>query len=773
MSFRKRFFCFAAVACALTLCVRAFAEAPEGDVAWEQDPAQWLGKKVGGAEAKPGFRVLYFRTPHEFGCRMLERISFKSPAVLNLLKERAAARHVVLDEAEGPARMYGVLDVPTLVVLDAQGGMAGAILGYRPPERLVEELSRLAETGAELANRAAELDEKLAKAEGKDRIPPLDQAAELAMERRLYAKAASLYEQLAAIPGVEETMSVTTLLARHAEALARLGRPADADAVFAKALASDALKIYAEDLAFQRAFARTASGPLEKAAPLWEEFLKNFPKSPRAETAAYNRVYCLLQAREPRNEDAAAAILALLDQNPGREAEFGLRLLLQQAGRSDAAIVRAADGAARRTYLADALKDGRDLVRAYACTDCHFIVDPGLPVERNACVTCHLTLKRMEKDTERHGDFLKAHPHFYRNCTRIRHTLRAPNLIGVGARVKPGWTAKYLANPYDVRPHLEESMVQMNLSDGEIATLVRYLRAIAESAGRTPPDEGEDAGRPAPAAAEIAAGRALFVEQKCYTCHQFGNARFGPEQGTWSWEEGRAEAPNLRFARERLTERTAAEWIQDPERMSPATRMPKFELKPGQIKALVAFLFHGDPGPKAEGKAPREAKKLEHPPTWDEVNAAVFKDTCIHCHMADDAGGAGNIGAYGFRARRLDLSSYAGIRRGSLQADGKRIDVLAKREGGLMPLLLERVYRRVEENKRDKIEPFMDPLTDLNAKRDGEGPQNRVAPGMPYGHPALTAEQIALLEAWIDAGAPGPKPAPMEDPVQKKLEQGE
>lgn len=58
MSLQSRFACFAA-ACALTFCVRASAEAPEGDVAWEQDPAQWLGKTVGGAEAKPGFRVLY------------------------------------------------------------------------------------------------------------------------------------------------------------------------------------------------------------------------------------------------------------------------------------------------------------------------------------------------------------------------------------------------------------------------------------------------------------------------------------------------------------------------------------------------------------------------------------------------------------------------------------------------------------------------------------------------------------------------------------------
>jgi mono/diheme cytochrome c family protein len=310
-------------------------------------------------------------------------------------------------------------------------------------------------------------------------------------------------------------------------------------------------------------------------------------------------------------------------------------------------------------------------------------------------------------------------------------------------------------------------MVPLNLGANEIDTLVRYFQAIAKTVGQAPPSKEEIAAEAAALKQDprnLERGRELFAKSHCYQCHQFGNVKFAEDQGSWGWMEGRAEAPNLRYARERLVRRTAFDWIRDPAKMSPGTRMPKFNLSDEDVIALVDYIFEADPGkPPADLNVPEPARKAAKPPTWDVINAAIFQETCIHCHQADNLGGPGNTGAYGFRARRLDLSSYAGIRRGSLQPDGTRLDILKPREGGLAPLILERVGRRVEENKRDKIEPFRDPISDLAQKRE-----SRVKPGMPFGHPALTAEQIALLQAWIEAGAPGPKPKPLGETDEKK-----
>ena len=748
--------------------VVASDDQPQGLVAWIEDAAAWEAAKPGaGTEELAGFKLLYFRTPRELGCTLLEKFSFTDPALLAYLKAHASARWMPLASpaADTPARRYGVKDTPDLVVLDREGGFAGTILGYRPPGKLLAELKALAVRGETQRRRAEAFAARLAQVpalEGAARFDALDGAAELAMERRLFAAAAEYSRELVALADAGEARPRASALGRQGHALAELGKIEEADRCFEQALAAVGLKLYGEDLAFRRAQARTYAGDFAGAAALWEQFNRKYPASPRAEHAAYNRAYVLTQAG--RREEAARTVGELLDKTKNTEARQALRTLLYALAGSGAALESLHADQARRTFLADSLEEGRSLVRKYACQDCHLVIEPQVRSQQTSCVECHLLIRRMEKEPARHDEYLKSHPHFYRNCTRIRHILRAPNLFGLGARVRPEWIRKYLENPYDVRPHLEESMVQMNLERNEIETLVRYFQAIATVAGQAPPAEGE-AREGQGAAAEK--GRALFTQKKCFACHQFGNVDFGAGQGEWAWEEGRAEAPNLRFARERLPRRKAAEWIRSPERMSPGTRMPKFELEDQEVEALVDYLFTGDLGtPATDKKRPALKPAPAKPPAWEEVNAAIFQDTCVHCHMSDGEGGAGNVGAYGFRARRLDLSSYAGIRRGSLQSDGTRQELLQPREGGLPPLLLARLNKRVEENRRDLLEPFRDSLRELYVPRAG-----RVAPGMPLGHPALTPEQFALLEAWLAAGAPGPRPMPLGEPVRSPDEQ--
>lgn len=778
-------------------------DTPSGKVTWIQEREEWRSATVGEDSKKPGLRILYFRVPREFGCDLLETRSFRNDEVVAFLRDRAVCHYVLLKDARDLARRYGVgdADIPALIALDNTGGFVGSIIGYRPPTRLLGELKALLEATERLARRGKEIQEKLKTASGTNKINALDAAAGLALERREFKRARTFLKQLVEQPGIAKVRSLPVELSRLAQVCAELGDVEEADQLFERAVAADSLEIYSELISFRRARARTLLSDPKLAAAQWRDFIKKHPDSEHAEAATYNLIYCLLEAGQ--TAEATRELTALLedlaqtehaiqkekirlarrlsgkDPNPKRQEQVAkrwqviakqlerieetrqdCRLLLYSTGSAEKALGTLRAEETRRQFLADALAEGRDLAIKYDCHDCHIFIEPSIRASRSSCVQCHLLIRRYQNSPGRHDALLRDNNHFFRNCNRVRHIMRAPDLFSVGARVQAEWLRRYLDNPFDIRPHLADSMIQLNLPQRDIDTFVRYFRAVATLAGRVPPEEAEarnETELPEPSPELVKQGRKVFEEQKCHACHQFGNVRFGAQQGTASWEGGRAEAPNLRFARDRLIRRTAKEWIRDPTKVNPETRMPKFTLSEKEVEALVAFIFNGDLGdPPVDINKPRPRLKLSKTPSWEEVNAAIFHNTCEHCHMTDREGGAGNLGAYGYRGPRLDLTSYARLRRGSLQADGTRLDILKPRPGSKVPVILERVYRRVEENRRDLIKPYRDPLTDLFKPRKGY-----IAPGMPLGHPSLTPEEIALLEAWIEGGAPGPKPKPI------------
>jgi len=123
---------------------------------------------------------------------------------------------------------------------------------------------------------------------------------------------------------------------------------------------------------------------------------------------------------------------------------------------------------------------------------------------------------------------------------------------------------------------------------------------------------------------------------------------------------------------------------------------------------------------------------------WDEVNDKVFRRTCWHCHSQPDYalgdGGPGNTGGFGFPPRGLDLSTATGASSGALDEAGKRRSIFAPLPGPeATPRLLGALLARHTE------------------ERGGVDPAIR---GMPLGLPALSAEQLQLVESWIAQGRP-------------------
>jgi hypothetical protein len=110
--------------------------------------------------------------------------------------------------------------------------------------------------------------------------------------------------------------------------------------------------------------------------------------------------------------------------------------------------------------------------------------------------------------------------------------------------------------------------------------------------------------------------------------------------------------------------------------------------------------------------------------------------TCRHCHTNPDSaggdGGPGNTGGFGFKPRKIDFSSYQGIQSGGVTREGERVSLFAPTKDGLPRLVAALIARQ----------------------REDVGQVTEGVRGMPLGLPALTAEQIQLVESWVAQGRP-------------------
>jgi len=81
----------------------------------------------------------------------------------------------------------------------------------------------------------------------------------------------------------------------------------------------------------------------------------------------------------------------------------------------------------------------------------------------------------------------------------------------------------------------------------------------------------------APSENLVLRGNALFFEQGCHGCHTLGAA-------------GTRIAPDLTHIGSRLSEADLALRLRDPRLHREVARMPKIDLSPDEIRALVAYL---------------------------------------------------------------------------------------------------------------------------------------------------------------------------------------
>jgi cytochrome c5 len=345
---------------------------------------------------------------------------------------------------------------------------------------------------------------------------------------------------------------------------------------------------------------------------------------------------------------------------------------------------------------------------------CHEVPGVVQATQVESCQSCHEWIQSVAADPARRAVALESFPLWPRYEQTVHSYEQVPNLQAAMARLEPEWIAGYLNDPHDLRPHLDETMPRMDLSEGELTAIALWF-----SESRAPEPES-----PAPSMDNLAAGEALFTERGCNACHTLGG-RF---------TAGIPLAPDLAHTRDRMAPGLIAAWIQDPKGVSEHATMPAMGVSWEEALQLRDFILLADLQQTVASDAPSLPEPAEESVSWEQVNDRVFGRICAHCHMKPDwnegRAGPGNAGGFGWEATGIELQSCE-----SVAALSERIpDTLA---------------RRNQELARDHLSPGQAPAELTRPER----------PGMPVGLPAIPDPDIALVLAWIDQGSPCPPAA--------------
>ncbi len=369
------------------------------------------------------------------------------------------------------------------------------------------------------------------------------------------------------------------------------------------------------------------------------------------------------------------------------------------------------------TVTGDALR-GQELVQRFECNRCHEGTGfAAAPLAKN-CFSCHEQILS--------GTFPVSASALARFRPHVASAREAPSLTAIADRLRAGWIRSYLLEPHDLRPRLTPTMPRLALDGAQAADIAAYLTRAAKPASAPQPGEADR-------------GRELMEQKGCSSCHAFSGvpAFTSSEPPPPGSDAARAAAlaPDLRFTRERFRPEQLTRWLLDPKAMKPDTRMPSFGLTPDEAADMAAYVWSTPLEPEARAPFTRLAP-LTRRVSFDEVNRQVFSRTCHHCHTDPESsggdGGPGNSGGFGFGPRGVSFSSHASILSGYLDAQGRRRSLFEPLADGT-PRLVAALLARHDEADR--------------APRDA-------VPGMPLGLPALSAEDIQLVESWVAQGKP-------------------
>lgn len=349
--------------------------------------------------------------------------------------------------------------------------------------------------------------------------------------------------------------------------------------------------------------------------------------------------------------------------------------------------------------------EGRALAKTFECARCHSAKDKLEPVElARDCVGCHRQIIEGTFDA----------PKATLEQWHIRNLTIAPHLEGIDARIRAQWFVSYMLKPHDLRPRLGAMMPRFEINEAQAWALAAHFNLPKQA-------------RPSTHTGDPSRGPALITRYGCMRCH--GDAVTSPVRTT---DPTLSLAPSFGDVRQRMPQGALEQWIQDPKKLHPRTRMPMLGVPANDARDLAAYLSSAQlwapsPKPPAFVRLPVLTRQVN----YQEVHDAAFGVLCMHCHSDPDFnegdGGPGNTGGFGFVPMGLDLSSEQGALWGVESAAGTEYSIIEPIDEQGTPRVVRHLLARHEEQSGRIVKGVR---------------------GMPMGHPALSAQQIQLIETW-------------------------
>lgn len=195
-----------------------------------------------------------------------------------------------------------------------------------------------------------------------------------------------------------------------------------------------------------------------------------------------------------------------------------------------------------------AIREGWWVVKKYNCQGCHQMTPGETP------------------------EFWKL-PYFAEVLAKSTHdTVLPPTLVGAGFRMRPEYIAEFLrdpslgggtANPVSTRKHLAVRMPTFDLSEDEIAKLVKYFVAMAKQPSVYQPEVL------APLTTqEKTLAAAIWTKANCAQCHP-------KYTGATPIVTGETKAPDLVYGGRKLRPEWMRRWIRNPQELVPLSSMTK------------------------------------------------------------------------------------------------------------------------------------------------------------------------------------------------------
>jgi mono/diheme cytochrome c family protein/phage shock protein A len=213
---------------------------------------------------------------------------------------------------------------------------------------------------------------------------------------------------------------------------------------------------------------------------------------------------------------------------------------------------------------ADALNNGRDLIRIYGCFGCHKI--PG-----------------------------------YESVRKV-----GPDLSTVSGKVSKEWVRKWLSNPKEFKSEARMPQFWWNSNNSgpqfdkrnlaEINAIAEYL--FSKSTPKQLP--------PAPASGNTARGKEIVESVGCFGCHAVGPIQEVPNQS----QTRRKHGYNLQNLGSKVQVSWIYNWVKDPQKVWPDTKMPSLRLTDEEAADVAAYLsslknpeFDSKPLPEVDSAA--------------------------------------------------------------------------------------------------------------------------------------------------------------------------